>query len=111
MRLEPSEPLPVIDVTRARTPHTSIREKGSDPSKSESKGRSATRSWPVGRYTATLSIRRPVDGPIVHADIVWKPGVPHDLTDRDYLKYRTGLVRAIAELGEQLGIDLAGVGG
>ena len=57
-----------------------------------------SRTWQVGRYTATLTVPPLVSG-VVHAVIEWEPRVPNDLNVSEVQAYRTGLMAAFAELG------------
>lgn len=62
-----------------------------------------SRSWKVGPYTATLTVKRPTAGIVSSALVEWSPGVPRDLTESDLAKYREGRHRALLELSTQLG--------
>lgn len=56
------------------------------------------RSWPVGRYTATLTVP-PLASGVLHALIEWAPHIPNDLTTTELEAYRRGRNAALAELG------------
>jgi hypothetical protein len=62
------------------------------------------RSWRVGRYTATLTMPRPMRGQAQSAVIEWSPSVPTELTDAEVKQYRSGRDAAIAELASRLAI-------
>lgn len=57
-----------------------------------------SRTWKVGRYTATLTVP-PVANGVLHACIEWQPHTPRDLTPADLEEYRLGRNRAFRELG------------
>lgn len=57
-----------------------------------------SRTWKVGRYTATLTVP-PVKNGVLHASIEWQPHVPRDLTPDELEAYRLGRDRAFRELG------------
>lgn len=66
-----------------------------------------SRSWPVGRYTATMSAPKPKSGATVCAVIEWEPHVPQCLTSKEREQYRAGRDAAIKALGlKALVIDL-----
>lgn len=57
-----------------------------------------TKTWQVGRYTATLTVP-PLAAGVLHAVIDWAPHVPNDLTPAELETYRRGRNAAFAELG------------
>lgn len=57
-----------------------------------------TKTWAVGRYTATLTVP-PLNAGLVHAVIDWEPVIPDDLTPDELKAYRRGCVEAFTELG------------
>ena len=59
---------------------------------------SITRSWRVGRYTATLTVPRTKPGHLASAVIDWTPHVPQRLTDDELATYRRGRNAAVASL-------------
>lgn len=59
---------------------------------------SLTRSWQVGRYTATLTVPPLAQG-VMHAVIEWEPHCPKDLTADEQQAYRRGRDAAFRELG------------
>lgn len=66
-----------------------------------------TRTWQVGRYTATLSAPRPKPGAFQCALIEWEPNAPDRLTDAELQAYRRGRDAALADLARALGIRVA----
>ena len=62
-----------------------------------------TRSWPVGRFTCTLTVP-PVKTGAVYAAIEWEPHRPEELTRDEIAAYRRGRNQALAELTAELGI-------
>ena len=58
-----------------------------------------TRSWRVGRYTATLTVPTPRPGKVASAVIDWEPHVPTALTREEREQYRAGRDAAIRSLG------------
>lgn len=61
------------------------------------------RSWPVGRFTATLTVPRAHRGATAAAVIEWTPHVPPRLTDAEIAEYRAGRTRAMADLARLRG--------
>lgn len=59
---------------------------------------SLSRTWTVGRYTATLTAG-PNETGVVRAVIDWAPHVPTDLTPTQLEQYRRHLASAAADLG------------
>lgn len=57
-----------------------------------------TRSWQVGRYTASLTVP-PLAAGVVHAVIEWTPHTPNDLTADELQAYRRGRDAAFRDLG------------
>lgn len=53
-----------------------------------------TRTWPVGRYTATLSLPADPAGPLA-LDVSWQPRVPKRLTAAELAAYRAGRNEAL----------------
>ena len=66
-----------------------------------------SRSWPVGRYTCTLTMLRPKRGGLGHVVIEWEPQMPDRLTDAEIAEYRAGRNKAVSELAGELGGNLA----
>ncbi len=66
-----------------------------------------TRTWPVGRFHATLSTPAPTLGVLGPVVIEWAPRMPKGLTVDEFSQYHTGRNRALAELAEQFGIRVA----
>lgn len=66
-----------------------------------------SRSWPVGQYTVTLTVPRPIKGSQVHASVEWSPFEPRRLSKSELAKYRAERNRAIAELAAELEINVA----
>jgi len=66
-----------------------------------------SRSWRVGRYTATLTVPPPRRGQIASAVIEWEPKVPGHLTEAELDQYRNGRDGALADLAGALGITAA----
>lgn len=67
----------------------------------------AVRSWPVGTRTCTATIQRPSAGVVVNMSVEWSPAVPSNLTREEWKQYRTGRDRALASVGEELGVNVA----
>jgi hypothetical protein len=65
-----------------------------------------TRSWPVGRYTATLTAQRPKPGSTASAVIEWAPNLPRKLTCDEIEDYRAGRHKALVELTQAFGISV-----
>lgn len=63
-----------------------------------------TRSWPVGRYTATLTAPRPKAGAASSAVVEWQPALPHRLTPEELRQYRAGRDAALTDMAQQFGI-------
>jgi hypothetical protein len=63
------------------------------------------RSWSAGRYTCTLTMRRPRPGDVVQTAIEWRPEQPRRLTDVEIVEYRAGRNKALAEMSRELGIN------
>lgn len=57
-----------------------------------------TRSWRVGRYTATLSAPRPKPGQLLAAVIEWEPRQPDRLSTDEQAQYRRGRDDALRAL-------------
>jgi len=66
-----------------------------------------SRSWTVGRYTATLTVPRPKHGAVAAAVIEWDPDVPQRLTDEEMEQYRRGRNAALEAMSKALGIRAA----
>lgn len=66
-----------------------------------------TRSWSAGRYTCTLTMRRPKPGAVMSACISWLPEQPRKLTDAEIADYRKGRDAALADVSRELGINAA----
>jgi hypothetical protein len=67
----------------------------------------ASRSWPAGRYTCTLTMQRPKAGALASCVIEWAPEPPKRLTAGELLEYRMGRNRALAEISAALGLNAA----
>lgn len=65
-----------------------------------------SRSWPVGRYTATLLVPRHKPGAVASALIEWEPEMPTRLSPAEVEQYRTGRDAALHELAERLGLRI-----
>lgn len=65
-----------------------------------------TRSWPVGDFTATLTVPRHRHGAVAAAVIEWTPAVPSKLTPAEVEQYRAGRAAAFAELARRLGMRI-----
>ena len=63
-----------------------------------------SRSWSVGRFTATLTIARPEPGRLAAAVVEWVPACPDRLTRSELADYTRGRNVAIRELSESLGV-------
>lgn len=59
---------------------------------------SLSRSWAVGRYTASLDVG-PLAGGVVNAVVTWTPHLPNDLTPDEVQAYRRGRDEAFRDLG------------
>lgn len=57
-----------------------------------------TKTWAVGRYTATLTVP-PLAAGVMHAVIDWAPHIPKDLTAEELQAYRRGRDAAFRDLG------------
>jgi hypothetical protein len=66
-----------------------------------------TRSWKVGHRTIVLTLQRPKRGAVVHAVAEWTPTAPTGLSSDEWIQYRTGRDKALAELSAELGINAA----
>lgn len=66
-----------------------------------------TRSWRVGRYTATMSMPRPRPGAVLNALIEWSPEKPTHLSAAEWSQYRVGRNAAMAAMAEAMGINAA----
>jgi hypothetical protein len=66
-----------------------------------------SRTWPVGRYTATLSSPAPVRGETRAAVVEWSPAMPRRLTADELAQYRAGRDAALAALADELRITVA----
>ncbi len=66
-----------------------------------------TRSWPVGRYTATLSTPRPKAGACLAAAVEWAPSTPDRLSASELAAYLAGRNVALRDLARELGITVA----
>lgn len=62
------------------------------------------RSFPVGFYTATLTVRASRSGGTVGCTCEWEPGVPERLGEAELFAYVTGRNTALAELSQLLGL-------
>lgn len=63
------------------------------------------RTWRVGRFTATLTMSRPMRGRTPAAAVIeWSPSVPTELTEAEVKLYTAGRDAAIAELASRLAI-------
>lgn len=67
----------------------------------------AVRSWPVGRFTCTMTVPRPDPHGVVHAVAEWTPTEPTRLTTEEWRQYRAGRNRALAEISAELGLSIA----
>ena len=59
-----------------------------------------SRSWRVGRWTATLTLPAVKPGTFVNAVVEWTPELPNHLTPAEMKAYRVGRDTAVAELLE-----------
>lgn len=57
------------------------------------------RSWPVGRYTCTLTAPQPKRGAVHTVVIEWSPEQPKRLTHAEIEQYREGRDAAFLALG------------
>ena len=65
------------------------------------------RTWPVGRWTATLSVPSAAFavGQPVHAVVEWSPAIPgRPLTPSELKQYRAGREAAFADLARTKGL-------
>lgn len=62
-----------------------------------------SQSWPVGTFTVTMSIRRPIPGTASSVVIEWAPHEPSRLSGHEVAEYRAGRAAAVAELSRLLG--------
>lgn len=58
-----------------------------------------THSWPVGQFTATMSVPKLRQGQVLAGVIEWEPHVPQHLTAEESEQYRAGRDAAIKALG------------
>jgi hypothetical protein len=66
------------------------------------------RSWPVGRWTATLIVPPIIPGQRGTAAVEWSPALPgRPLTASERAQYQAGRDDAIAELGKLMGLICA----
>jgi hypothetical protein len=67
---------------------------------------SLARTWPVGRWTVTLTMPPRAPGGHQFASCEWLPKMPdRPLTAGEMHQYRVGRDRAVAELAQALGIS------
>lgn len=65
------------------------------------------RSFPVGRYTATLTVpRAPANGAAICASMEWAPELPSRLTPAELAQYRQGRDAALREVARVLGLNV-----
>ncbi len=64
-----------------------------------------TRTWRVGRHTATLTV--PQSGPRAGAVMEWDGPVPTNLSRDEWRQYREGRDKAVADLAAHLKIGIA----
>ncbi len=57
------------------------------------------RSWPVGRYTATMTVQQPKPGKPVMAVVEWEPEAPKGLSSEEFKQYRAGRNAAFNAMG------------
>ncbi len=62
------------------------------------------RSYRVGRYTCTWTLRRPVRGAVVHSTCEWSPHLPRSLTAGELREYRKGRAAVFDELARVTGL-------
>lgn len=65
------------------------------------------RTWPVGGFTATLTVPRVNGDATASAVIEWTPSVPSRLTEQEVAQYRAGRNRALAEVAQLMGGNVA----
>ena len=58
-----------------------------------------SRSWPVGKYTATMTVPKAKPGTVASVSIEWAPHPPQRLTAEEIDQYRIGRHQALAALG------------
>lgn len=66
-----------------------------------------SRSWKVGRWTATLTMPTPRPGGVMAVAIEWSPELPHRLSTDEVAQYRAGRAAAVAELSALIGGRIA----
>lgn len=57
------------------------------------------REFPVGKFTARLSVQRPKKGVMTSCVIEWTPHIPQRLSAAEIEQYRAGRDAALSELG------------
>lgn len=67
----------------------------------------ASRSWRVGERTVTLTMRRPIEGALLHSAAEWSPNEPTKLSTEEWRQYRAGRNAAIEELAVALNVSVA----
>lgn len=60
-----------------------------------------TRTFRVGRHTATVTVPRPRPGAVLHASCEWSPRIPDGLTDDEQRQYEQGMAAVLAELSQR----------
>lgn len=65
-----------------------------------------TRTWPVGRYTCTLSLPADAAG-AVSIDVEWHPAMPERLTAAELEQYRRGRNDAVTAWAAAVGTRVA----
>lgn len=63
------------------------------------------RSWPVGKYSVTMTIPRTGSG-VLAASVEWEPHLPKRLTEAELQQYRAGRDAALVEMAAELGITV-----
>jgi len=66
-----------------------------------------TRTWPVGKYVATLSMSRPSNGKAQCVLIEWSPEMPQRLGESEIAEYVRGRNAALADMAAELGLRVA----
>jgi hypothetical protein len=66
-----------------------------------------TRTWHVGKYTATLSSPPLAPGRVVSVVIEWSPSKPSNLTASEWDEYHAGRDAALRDMAVEIGVNVA----
>ena len=69
------------------------------------KAAAMSRSWKVGRYTATLTVPQVRRGEFASAVVEWEPHAPRRLSPKEIAQYQAGRNEALAAVCREIGIN------